>query len=93
MKKFAWAFLGVLLVLLWCCSGVVLVLFQCGSGFCDDAVVPIKRACLSRAPEPFTEHVYPTHTRAFRNNRIQGASSCQLCGCQEYCTVRNTRSG
>ena len=31
--------------------------------------------------------------RALRNIRIQGPSSPQDCGCQEFCVVRATRSG
>ena len=40
-----------------------------------------------------SERHYPTHTRALRNIRIHGLSSPQSSGCQEHCTVRNTRSG
>ena len=36
---------------------------------------------------------YPTHFRALRNMRIHGESSPRLSGCQDICTVRNTRSG
>ena len=35
----------------------------------------------------------PTHTRALRNIRIHPLSSPHVSGCQEFCTVRNTRSG
>jgi hypothetical protein len=48
MKKFAWAFLGVLLVLLWCSSGVVLVLFWCCSSVV--LVFVMMLSCRSSAP-------------------------------------------
>ncbi len=38
-------------------------------------------------------HLYPTQTRALRNIRSQGPSSCQWSGRQELVTERNTRSG
>ena len=34
-----------------------------------------------------------TQRRALRNMRSQGLSSDQSLGCQDICTVRNTRSG
>src|SRR6266508_875247 len=36
---------------------------------------------------------HPTQTLALRNIRIHGESSPQSSGCQDICTVRNTRSG
>ncbi len=39
------------------------------------------------------EVAQPTHTRALRQIRIHGLSSPHSSGCQEFCAVRNTRSG
>lgn len=50
--------------------------------------LPVDFTAGMTTPEP-----QPTHTRALRNSRIQGPSSPQASGCQECCTVRNTRSG
>src|SRR5690606_3783521 len=56
-----------------------------GSPLMPGSLAAFQRRC--RAP------AYPTHTRALRNIRSQGPSSPQPAGCQECCTVRNTRSG
>ena len=48
----------------------------------------------SNAVASYRSPAQPTHTRALRNMRIHGAVLAPLRpGCQEFCTVRNTRSG
>src|SRR2546428_12586218 len=42
---------------------------------------------------PLRCSLHPSHTLALRNIRIHGESSPQSPGCQDICTVRNTRSG
>ena len=51
------------------------------------------RPLFSRLPEAISSPVYPLHFRALRNMRIHGESSPRFSGCQDICTVRNTRSG
>lgn len=56
----------------------------------EPAVYALRREESTQRRQPFAaaSPAYPTQTRAFLKIRIQGLSSAQLSGCQEFWSVR-----